>query len=760
VLAVLAGACILPALAVEAAVKAGPPGRLVDAPDGKSQMEVLSLDPGLAPALLAVPLEGSLRIEDWPVAPGVRRAVVVARHDVYSPDAKIVAIDGGREVEVPRSSLVFLWGSAEGDGSTVSLITVDPDTGEVSGSSMSPDGSFDLVPPSGARAQHLLARADALRPVAEGEEFQCGFGDLPRDEAREQILAERRRSPSPQVLTSLHTGVVAVDTDNEFMGTKFANNTTNATNYIAQLFAGLNTIYQRDLFVQLYQGYTVLRPSTTADPYVENAGGNADGPKLTEVSEYWNANYSGIERMLLIMLSGKQPNTGWSGVAWIGGLCSNYYGVSFNQVFRTGTTAGSGDFQLLGHEMGHNFGSRHTHCTDTNAGLSGMQPIDFCWSSECGANWNPPSGEVCPASFTINPANGAPVTNVRGTIMSYCHLIGCAVTNVFHPQSISIAIGPEIDFAVGQCIFPQAGNPAPTVTGIVPASGSVNGGTAVTITGTNFRSPATVAFAALGGGKAATSVTVVNPTTIMATTPAHTTGLKDVVVMNPDQQTGTSKNAFTYVAPVTVTSVSPNAGTTAGGTPVTISGSLFTAPATVTFGGTSATGVSVPNSTTITALTPAHAAGLVNVVVQTNAQTATLSNGYFYFVPAPPARFHTLAPCRLVDTRNPNGLRGGPALPASGRRDFTLTSVCGIPSTAKAISVNMTVTGATAPGFVSLFPGDGIAPNTSNINFSAGQTRANNAVVFLATNGTGSLAVRNGAAGTVHFILDVNGYFQ
>jgi hypothetical protein len=126
----------------------------------------------------------------------------------------------------------------------------------------------------------------------------------------------------------------------------------------------------------------------------------------------------------------------------------------------------------------------------------------------------------------------------------------------------------------------------------------------------------------------------------------------------------------------------------------------------------------------------------------------------------PPSRFFTLSPCRLIDTRTAVSPLGGPALVASGRRNFTLTNVCGIPTTAKAISVNLTVTSASAPGFVSLFPGDGIPPATSNINFSVGQTRANNAVVFLATNGTGSLATLNGAAGTVHFILDVNGYFQ
>jgi len=75
--ALITTALLLQGLAAAAAVpKAAPPGRLVEAPDGQSQIELLSFDPGLAPALLAVPLEERVRIEDWPVAPGVRRAVV------------------------------------------------------------------------------------------------------------------------------------------------------------------------------------------------------------------------------------------------------------------------------------------------------------------------------------------------------------------------------------------------------------------------------------------------------------------------------------------------------------------------------------------------------------------------------------------------------------------------------------------------------------------------------------------------------------
>ncbi len=169
---------------------------------------------------------------------------------------------------------------------------------------------------------------------------------------------------------------------------------------------------------------------------------------------------------------------------------------------------------------------------------------------------------------------------------------------------------------------------APTVTSITPNSGAASGGTSVTITGTGFQVGATVSL----GGTAATGVTVGSSTSITATTAAHAAGLVNVVVTNPDSQSGTLANGFTYAngAP-NVSSVSPNSGTIAGGTPVTITGSGFLAGATVKFGGTAATGVTIVNSTSITATTPAHAAGAVSVVVtNTDAQSGTLNNGYTY----------------------------------------------------------------------------------------------------------------------------------
>jgi hypothetical protein len=124
------------------------------------------------------------------------------------------------------------------------------------------------------------------------------------------------------------------------------------------------------------------------------------------------------------------------------------------------------------------------------------------------------------------------------------------------------------------------------------------------------------------------------------------------------------------------------------------------------------------------------------------------------------ARFFTLTPCRAVDTRNPTGTLGGPALVGGAQRPFALAGQCGVPSTAKAVSVNVTITSPAAIGDLRLFPVGVGAPLVSTINFSPGQTRANNAVLQVGGGTTAAIAVQNDGAGSVHFILDVNGYFE
>lgn len=122
--------------------------------------------------------------------------------------------------------------------------------------------------------------------------------------------------------------------------------------------------------------------------------------------------------------------------------------------------------------------------------------------------------------------------------------------------------------------------------------------------------------------------------------------------------------------------------------------------------------------------------------------------------------FFTLTPCRVADTREPAGPYGGPVLSAGSSRAFTMVDRCGIPASATAVALNVTITGPTVLGHLTVFPDGAPVPLASTINFRAAQTRANNAIVRLGA--AGAIAVVSGQlpGGTVHVIIDVNGYFR
>jgi subtilisin family serine protease len=120
------------------------------------------------------------------------------------------------------------------------------------------------------------------------------------------------------------------------------------------------------------------------------------------------------------------------------------------------------------------------------------------------------------------------------------------------------------------------------------------------------------------------------------------------------------------------------------------------------------------------------------------------------------ADFHTVAPCRLVDTRSSYPLQ------ANQSRSFLAAGYCGIPATATAVALNVTVVNATGGGFLTLYPDNLSVPVASSINFSAAVTRANSSVVRLSTDGEGRIGVYPvvSEGGVVDVILDVAGYFE
>ena len=124
-------------------------------------------------------------------------------------------------------------------------------------------------------------------------------------------------------------------------------------------------------------------------------------------------------------------------------------------------------------------------------------------------------------------------------------------------------------------------------------------------------------------------------------------------------------------------------------------------------------------------------------------------------------RFHTVTPCRVVDTRGAVGVPiGGPPLEAQSPRVFAIAGHCNVPSTAKAVSLNVAVTQPGADGNLRTFPTGLALPLVSSLNYAAGQTRANNAVMPLSANGEITVFAGQAAGTTVQVIIDVNGYFE
>ena len=125
----------------------------------------------------------------------------------------------------------------------------------------------------------------------------------------------------------------------------------------------------------------------------------------------------------------------------------------------------------------------------------------------------------------------------------------------------------------------------------------------------------------------------------------------------------------------------------------------------------------------------------------------------------PALRFVPLAPCRIADTRNPDGPFGGPAIAGNSSRSFTIpNSACmtGVPATVAAYSLNVTaVPTAGSLGFLTVWPTGMAKPWVSTLNALDGRIKANAAMVPAGTGGAINVYVTDMA----HVVLDVNGYF-
>jgi hypothetical protein len=273
------------------------------------------------------------------------------------------------------------------------------------------------------------------------------------------------------------------------------------------------------------------------------------------------------------------------------------------------------------------------------------------------------------AKLTLGGAPATSISTTSGSISANTppHSAGVADVVVTNPDGQSIT-------ATGGYSYQQ---PAPALSAVTPASGSVKGGTIVVLGGTNFLPGPSVTF----GGVAAT-VTTANATSITVSAPPNASqGAVSVTVTNSDGQAGTLSGGYDYVAAgpkPSISSLNSASGSTAGGAAVSITGSNFVAGATVMFGGAPATNVTVASSSSITATTPPHASGPVNVTVTNpDGQSATLQ-GAIALLPNP--SFETSPAWKFVGSGSAL-LMNDPANAEDGSNYTLVTSNPGGPAT-------------------------------------------------------------------------------
>jgi hypothetical protein len=397
-------------------------------------VELVGVEQSRLDELDALAIGGSRTVGAFPDGYGGHTDIRFERIDVYAKGTRIVEVTATSEHEIPRSPRIELIGSNAAGDVRVSL-AFDPGAKAIRGAGSSSGGAFsiDAIEVDGSTRLRV-------RPTHES----LPAGVVPRIVPTDDSLPTGR--PMPDALTLSLTGaspagalriaLVAVDTDNEFMTKRFANNTASATSWIADMFGVMNVMYQRDLNVTLQQGTTFLRTAT--DPYT-TVNTPADGTDLSEFGTYWQNNEAGVARDFAVLLSGKSDDGfSASGIAWVNAYCetqSNGGSYSVGQIFTSSQVPVDLSARIVGHEIGHNFGAYHTHCTNTTTGAAptGVNTIDKCYAGEAG------SGCYSGATSCPTTGPGAPA----GTIMSYCNTLnnGCGSDhqNVlqFHPTQVT-----------------------------------------------------------------------------------------------------------------------------------------------------------------------------------------------------------------------------------------------------------------------------------------------------------------------------------
>ncbi len=351
-----------------------------------------------------------VRIDDLSVA-DVLVDLELDRVTVLAHDAQLVlGTKEGMKV-LPRPEVVLLSGVVAGDADSIAYLAISP---YGTNGFVELDGElFSISTGPYAQGKELL---DSLRSAKMGDLLSpqdgppiCGYtaGDLelePMGPMDEFVPVATHRG------TVCRIADIAIETDFEYTDRMFGGNTSASAAYAISLMGAVSEIFERDVNVRF--SIPFLRVwEDNSDPY------NTSDDALAQLRDEWNATMGGVDRTVVHYLTGRQ-NTGYGGVAYLAALCSTNYGYGLSSYLNGSfpyplidNNGGNWDVVVVAHELGHNFGSGHTH--------NYTPPIDNCGNGDCAGAFG-------------------------GTLLSYCHTCSGGIANIvlaLHPRVQDVIIG-------------------------------------------------------------------------------------------------------------------------------------------------------------------------------------------------------------------------------------------------------------------------------------------------------------------------------
>lgn len=321
--------------------------------------------------------------------------LLLIRHDLFGDESKLLSADGLHSVRLQSEGLFYRGIVAGIEGSFAALSFFDK---EIAGVIALP-GTGNLVlgkietesqTESDRRVHVLYADKDLLQKP----DFQCGTPD-------EGIAYTAVAAPETIYPQRCKTVKIFLECDYKLYQDK-GRNITNVKNYVTTLFNVVKTLYFNDgVNIEISD----IMVWTTPDPFLHTDLASI----LYHYANYRKNNFSGNLAQLVSTFAPQQQG----GIAFLGTLCQPFNGSSgphsFAYIYNSFSQlpAYSWSVEVMAHELGHNFGSPHTHACFW--GPNRNQVIDNC---------QPPENNGCSA--------GPPPTG-GGTIMSYCHLTGYGI---------------------------------------------------------------------------------------------------------------------------------------------------------------------------------------------------------------------------------------------------------------------------------------------------------------------------------------------